>query len=130
MDVVGAHLAVADHPVAGELKAGNAKVDYGHIRCYHLPDAKREISTIGIRYDRWGQTASWIRRRIGRSRRRAAGERRTAQRRRLSGAPAGAVRPEGGRGRLCLADRSRAEEQPSELKSLMRSSFVVFCLKK
>src|SRR3546814_6428086 len=27
MDVVGAHLAVADHPVAGELKAGNAKVD-------------------------------------------------------------------------------------------------------
>src|SRR3546814_12000963 len=41
MDVVGAHLAVADHPVAGELKAGNAKVDYVHIRCYHLPEDRK-----------------------------------------------------------------------------------------
>src|SRR3546814_10478099 len=88
MDVVGAHLAVADHPVAGELKAGNAKVDYVHIRCYHLPDAKREISITGIRYDRWGQTASWI------------------------------------------CGRSRSEEHTSELQSLMRISYAVFCLKK
>src|SRR3546814_10195411 len=102
MDVVGAHLAVADHPVAGELKAGNAKVDYVHIRCYHLPDAKREISITGIRYDRWGQTASWICGRSGGVRRQSSGDRRAA----------------------------RSEEHTSELQSLMRISYAVFCLKK
>ena len=30
VDLVGAHLAVADHPVAGELKPGKPKLGYAH----------------------------------------------------------------------------------------------------
>src|SRR3546814_1328261 len=50
------------------------------------------------------------------------------------GAPAGRLRPRpgGGQGRRrrCRAGPARSEEHTSELQSLMRISYAVFCLKK
>src|SRR3546814_7086220 len=45
--------------------------------------------------------------------------------------PQSALRdPEGARRRLWLQERLRSEEHTSELQSLMRISYAVFCLKK
>src|SRR3546814_1755328 len=74
----------------------------------------------------WGSTAPSLRRRNrarGRARSKARASRRASTLRRGAASP----RP---RERRCRRSRGRSEEHTSELQSLMRISYAVFCLKK